>query len=91
MTPQLRIAHPVKLGQSCIPAVVVQPQLAVNHKGGQDDACGISTHGGVLVAVCLNGPRQQEKLLPFSDVREELPRGTFAYTDVPTMIIRLRA
>ncbi|EGM1841668.1 F-type conjugal transfer pilus assembly protein TraB [Escherichia coli] len=38
--------------------------------------------GGVLVAVCLNGPRQQEKLLPFSDVREELPRGTFAYTDV---------
>ncbi|EPC7138040.1 TPA: class I SAM-dependent methyltransferase, partial [Escherichia coli] len=24
-------------------------------------------------------------------VREELPRGTFAYTDVPTMIIRLRA
>ncbi|EPH5323765.1 class I SAM-dependent methyltransferase [Escherichia coli] len=27
--------------------------------------------GGVLVAVCLNGPRQQEKLLPFSDVREE--------------------
>lgn len=47
--------------------------------------------GGVLVAVCLNGPRQQEKLLPFSDVREELPRGTFTYTDVPTMIIRLRA
>ncbi len=30
-------------------------------------------------------------LFPFSDVREELPRGTFAYTDVPTMIIRLRA
>ncbi|MBB7384449.1 class I SAM-dependent methyltransferase, partial [Escherichia coli] len=26
----------------------------------------------------------------FSDVREELPRGTFAYTDVTTMIIRLR-
>ncbi|HAZ4091995.1 TPA: class I SAM-dependent methyltransferase, partial [Escherichia coli] len=47
--------------------------------------------GGVLVAVCLNGPRQQEKLFPFSDVRKELPRGTFAYTDVPTMIIRLRA
>ncbi|EPX1659976.1 methyltransferase [Escherichia coli] len=47
--------------------------------------------GGVLVAVCLNGPRQQEKLLPFSDVREELPRGTFAYTSAPTMIIRLRA
>lgn len=47
--------------------------------------------GCVLVAVCLNGPRQQEKLLPFSDVREELPRGTFAYTRVPTMVIRLRA
>ncbi len=39
----------------------------------------------------LNGPRQQEKLLPFTDIREELPRGTFAYTHVPTMIIRLRA
>ncbi|HCN1052138.1 TPA: class I SAM-dependent methyltransferase, partial [Escherichia coli] len=35
--------------------------------------------------------RQQEKLLPFSDTREELPRDTFAYTHVPTMIIRLRA
>ncbi|HAX6932970.1 TPA: class I SAM-dependent methyltransferase, partial [Escherichia coli] len=23
--------------------------------------------------------------------REELPRGTFAYTRVPTMIVRLRA
>lgn len=33
--------------------------------------------GGVLVAVCLNGPRQQEKLLPFSDVREELNRPGF--------------
>lgn len=38
--------------------------------------------GGVLVAVCLNGPRQQEKLLPFSDIREELPRGTFAYSEI---------
>ncbi len=46
---------------------------------------------GVLVAVCLNGPRQQEKLLPFSDVRESCRARTFAYTDVPTMIIRLRA
>ena len=27
--------------QSCIPAVVVQPQLAVNHKGSHNDACGI--------------------------------------------------
>nr|AUR80230.1 hypothetical protein pDE105_00084 [Shigella sonnei] len=47
VTPQLRIAHPVKLGQSCITAVVVQPQLAVNHKGSQNDAAGISTHGTV--------------------------------------------
>ncbi|GHL00641.1 hypothetical protein ECZU20_53900 [Escherichia coli] len=46
--------------------------------------------GGVLVAVCLNGPRQQEKLLPFSDVRESCRAARF-YTDVPTMIIRLRA
>ncbi|WP_139353394.1 class I SAM-dependent methyltransferase, partial [Escherichia coli] len=36
--------------------------------------------GGVLVAVCLIGPRQQEKLFPFSDVRKELPRGTLRQT-----------
>lgn len=46
---------------------------------------------GMLTAICLNGPRQQKNLKPLCDVWEELPRGTFSYTDVSTAIIRLRA
>lgn len=46
---------------------------------------------GLLTAICLNGPRQQKNLKPLCDVWEELPRGTFSYTDVSTAIIRLRA
>jgi len=46
---------------------------------------------GLLTAICLNGPRQQKILKPLCDVWEELPRGTFSYTDVATAIIRLRA
>lgn len=45
--------------------------------------------GGVLTAVCLDGPRQNEKLKPLADHWERLPRGTFAYTDVATVIMRL--
>ncbi|EAS2062012.1 class I SAM-dependent methyltransferase, partial [Salmonella enterica] len=33
--------------------------------------------GGILTAVCLNGPRQQKILKPLADVWEPLPRGTF--------------
>lgn len=47
--------------------------------------------GGCLVAVCLNGPRQQKKLFPLADTKEILPRGTFAYTDVSTAIIKIIA
>lgn len=45
--------------------------------------------GGVVAAVCLNGPRQQSILKPLSDVWEPLPRGTFAYTDVSTVLLRI--
>ena len=45
--------------------------------------------GGVVTAVCLNGPRQQSILKPLSDVWEPLPRGTFAYTDVSTVLLRI--
>lgn len=46
--------------------------------------------GGVVVAVCLNGPRQQKILKPLSDFWEPLPRGTFTYTDVSTAILRIQ-
>ncbi|EAA5258648.1 class I SAM-dependent methyltransferase [Salmonella enterica subsp. enterica] len=45
--------------------------------------------GGILTAVCLNGPRQQKILRPLSDVWEPLPRGTFTYTDVSTVLLRI--
>ncbi|ECA1876101.1 class I SAM-dependent methyltransferase [Salmonella enterica] len=46
--------------------------------------------GGILTAVCLNGPRQQKILKPLSDVWEPLPRGTFTYTDVSTVLLRIQ-
>lgn len=47
--------------------------------------------GGCLVGICLNGPRQQKALLPLASHHEVLPRGTFTYTDVSTMIVRIDA
>lgn len=47
--------------------------------------------GGVLTAVCLNGPRQNKSLKPLSDHWEPLPRGAFAFTDASTAIVRLGA
>lgn len=35
--------------------------------------------GGRLVAICANGPRQQEKLRPLADHWEELPADAFAH------------
>lgn len=46
--------------------------------------------GGVVAAVCLNGPRQQKILKALSEVWETLPRGTSTYTDVSTVLIRIR-
>lgn len=45
--------------------------------------------GGILTAVCLNGPRQQKILKPLADIWEPLPRGTFMYTSVSTVLIRI--
>lgn len=46
--------------------------------------------GGILTAVCLNGPRQQKILKPLADVWVPLPRGTFTYTDVSTVLLRIQ-
>lgn len=46
--------------------------------------------GGVLVAICLNGPRQQSILQPLCDVWEPLPSGTFTYTAVSTALIKIQ-
>lgn len=46
--------------------------------------------GGKLVAICANGPRQQEKLQPLADSWEELPPGTFAGTGVRSALLTVR-
>lgn len=45
--------------------------------------------GGRLVAICANGPRQQERLKPLADYWEDLPEGTFkeAGTNVNTALL----
>lgn len=45
--------------------------------------------GGNLVAVCSNGPRQQRAFGDIATHQEVLPAGTFAYTDVSTLIVRI--
>jgi SAM-dependent methyltransferase len=47
--------------------------------------------GGRLVAICANGPRQQRELQPIADSWEELPAGTFAGTDVRTVLLTVSA
>ena len=46
--------------------------------------------GGRLVAICANGPRQQDKLQPLCDSWEELPEGTFNGTGVRTVLLSMR-
>lgn len=43
--------------------------------------------GGRLVAICANGPRQNEKLKPLADSWEELPAGTFEGTGVRAVML----
>lgn len=47
--------------------------------------------GGVLVAVCANGPRQRDALAAWADHWEDLPPGTFANagTMVRTAVLRI--
>lgn len=52
-------------------------------------AMGMLTIGGILVAICANGPRQRAELMPLCDTWEDLPAGTFAEqgTNVNTALI----
>lgn len=45
--------------------------------------------GGRLVAICANGPRQNEQLRPLSTEWIELERGTFSGTDVSTVLLTI--
>lgn len=49
--------------------------------------------GGRLVAICANGPRQREALLPMADYWEDLPSGTFSEqgTNVSTALLIIEA
>jgi hypothetical protein len=49
--------------------------------------------GGRLVAICANGPRQNEKLRPLADTWEPLPDGTFkeSGTGVNTVLLTIDA
>lgn len=47
--------------------------------------------GGLLVALCANGPRQQAALQPIAEYWEDLPAGTFAGTDVRAALLVVRA
>jgi hypothetical protein len=57
-------------------------------KPGYDEAT-----GGLLVAICANGPRQQAELRPLATTWEELPDGTFAEagTNVRTVLMTVQA
>jgi SAM-dependent methyltransferase len=64
--------------------------------GGQDidhikHALGFLRPGGRLVAICANGPKQQEQLKPLCTTWEELPEGTFreAGTNVRTVLLTI--
>ncbi len=45
--------------------------------------------GGRLVAICANGPRQNEILQPLSTKWNELPEGTFAGTGVRAVLLTI--
>ena len=50
------------------------------------------TDGGLLVALCANGPRQREALLPIAETWEELPAGSFRSegTSVDVALLTIR-
>lgn len=65
-------------GMGCFGAVVMNPPFA----NAEDiahicHAMKFLKPGGVLVAICANGPRQRSILWPLVDTWEELPAGTF--------------
>ena len=54
-------------------------------------ALGFLKPGGRLVAICANGPRQQEQLKPLASHWEELPSGTFSGTGVNAALLAIDA
>lgn len=56
-----------------------------------EHAVNLLAPGGVLVAICANGPRQNAKLKPMADEWIELPSGTFDGTGVHAAILRIEA
>jgi len=76
--------------------IIINPPFA----NGQDiahisHALDFMKPGARLVAICANGPRQNEKLLPLVEARggtwEELPEGTFVEsgTNVRTVLLTI--
>ena len=47
--------------------------------------------GGRVVAICANGPRQQDRLKPLTSTWHELPAGTFAGTGVRAALLVIEA
>jgi hypothetical protein len=47
--------------------------------------------GGRLVALCADGPRQQERLRPLAETWEEIPAGTFQGTNVRSVLLTITA
>lgn len=69
-------------------AILMNPPFA----GGADirhiaHAATMLRPGGILVAICANGPRQQEKLKPQATYWEPLPAGTFEGTSVSAALL----
>ncbi|MBK0127397.1 class I SAM-dependent methyltransferase [Pantoea sp. S61] len=54
-------------------------------------ALSLLSPGGRLVAICTGGPRQHRALVPRATHYEELPRGTFSYTDVASLLVCIDA
>lgn len=56
-------------------------------------AASMLNSGGVLVALCANGPRQREALQPLADLWEDLPPGSFkeSGTGVNVALLVIRA
>lgn len=76
--------------EGCYPRIVMNPPFA----NGADikhiqHARRFLAPGGRLVAICANGPRQREELMPLAELWEDLPAGTFKQqgTNVNTALL----